>query len=122
MFRFEFLDGAPLQLVLDRFKTPIEVALKRDLRDNVLYPLFGMQLENVGAFLWKGNYVVRSVTRGSAADESGISVDDPITIQDWQVDKDKEYATLQVVIKRRKAGFIESPIVIRSYLETDNFL
>jgi len=101
---------------------PINVALQRDARDNVLYPLFGMKLENVGTFLWKGDYIVRRVTQGSIADESGISPDDPLTIQDWQVDKDKGYAMLQVVIKKKKAGFIESAIQIATYLETDNFI
>ncbi len=44
----------------ERPDEPIEVALKRDTRDNVLYPLFGMQLENVGTFLWKGDYIVQA--------------------------------------------------------------
>ncbi|MGO9310527.1 MAG: peptidase S1, partial [Spirochaetia bacterium] len=101
---------------------PITVALDRDARDNVLYPLFGMQLENVGSFLWKGDYIVKRVTQGSIADESGISPDDPLTIQDWQVDTDKGYAVLQVVIKKKKAGFLESAIQIAAYLETDNFI
>ncbi len=105
-----------------RPEKPIEEALKRDARDNILYPLFGMQLDQVGTFLWKGNYVVRRVTRGSVADDSGISVDDPLTIQDWQVDTDKGYATLQVVIRKKRAGFIESAIQISAYLETDNFI
>ena len=101
---------------------PIEVALNRDSRDNVLYPLFGMQLESVGSFFWRGSYVVRRVTKGSVADASGISVDDPLLIQDWQVDTDKGYAVLQVVIKKKRAGFIESAIQIATYLETDNFI
>jgi serine protease Do len=101
---------------------PIEVALKKDGRDNVLYPLFGMKLEKQGTFFWRGNYVVRRVTKGSVADESGISVDDPLAIQDWRVDTDKGYAILQVVIKKKRAGFIESAIQIATYLETDNFL
>ena len=101
---------------------PIEVALKKDARDNVLYPLFGMKLENVGSFLWKGDYIVRRVTQGSIADESGISPDDPLTIQDWQVDTDKGYALLQVIIKKKRAGFLESAIQIAAYLETDNFI
>ncbi len=101
---------------------PMEVALKRDSRDNVLYPLFGMQLQNVGNFLWKGEYIVKRVTQGSVADESGISADDPLTIQDWVVDKEKGYAALQVVIKKKKAGFIQSAIQIATYLETDNFI
>jgi serine protease Do len=101
---------------------PIEEALKRDSRDNVLYPLFGIQLENVGSFFWRGSYVVKRVTKGSVADESGISVDDPLVIQDWRVDTDKGYAVLQVVIKKRRAGFIESAIQIATYLETDSFI
>ena len=101
---------------------PIEVALKRDTRDNVVYPLFGMQLENVGSFLWKGDYIVKRVTRGSIADESGISQDDPLTVQDWIVDTDKGYAAMQVVIKKKRAGFVESAIQIAAYLETDNFI
>ena len=65
---------------------------------------------------------MKRVTKGSVADESGISVDDPLTIQDWQVDTDKGFAVLQVVIKKKKAGFIESAIQIATYLETDNFV
>jgi serine protease Do len=101
---------------------PMSVALKRDSRDNVVYPLFGMKLENIGTFLWKGDYVVKRVTQGSVADESGISPDDPVTIQDWQVDQEKGYAMLQLVIKKKKAGFLESAIQIATYLETDNFI
>jgi serine protease Do len=101
---------------------PIQVALKRDARDDVLYPLFGMQLQKTGSFFWRDDYVVKRVTKGSVADESGISVDDPLSIQDWRVDTDKGYALLQVVIKKKTAGFIESAIQIASYLETENFM
>jgi hypothetical protein len=45
-----------------------------------------------------------------------------LTIQDWQVDQDKGYAILQVVIKKKRAGFLESAIQIAAYLETDNFI
>jgi len=116
------VEQSVLVCVSARPEQPIEEALKRDTRDNVVYPLFGMKLENIGSFLWKGDYIVRRVIQGSVADESGISVDDPLTIQDWQVDTDKGYAMLQVVIKKRKAGFIESAVQIATYLETDNFI
>jgi len=111
-----------LVCVSSRPDEPIQLALKRDTRDHVVYPLFGMQLENIGSFLWKGDYIVRKVIQGSIADESGISPDDPLTIQDWQVDEDKGYAMMQVVIKKKKAGFIETAIQIATYLETDNFI
>jgi serine protease Do len=118
-------DGKPQEVLAclsPRPDKPVELSLQRDARDPVLYPLFGMELDHVGTFLWKGNYVVRRVTPGSVADESGISVDDPLTIQDWKVDTDKGYAALQVVIQKRRAGFLESAIQISAYLDTDNFI
>jgi serine protease Do len=105
-----------------RPKSPIEVALDKDTRDAVLYPLFGLQLEKVSSFLWSTDYVVRKVAKGSTADESGLSENDPLVIQDWRVDKEKGYAILQLSVKKKKSGFIESVVQIASYLETDNFI
>jgi serine protease Do len=105
-----------------RPEDPVSVALERDTRERVIYPLFGMQLESVGSFLWRGSYIVRRVTRGSIADESGISVDDPVTIQDWQVDREKGYAVMQIVLQKKKAGFVTSAIQIATYLETGSFI
>jgi S1-C subfamily serine protease len=105
-----------------RPQSPVEIGLKRDARDNILYPLFGMKLERVGNFLFKNDYIVKRVTRGSVADEADLSENDPLIIQDWKVDTEKGYAVLQIVIKKRKAGFIESVVQIAAYLETDNFV
>lgn len=105
-----------------RPERPIEVALQRDTRDNVLYPLFGMKLQKVGSFFWSQDYIVTRVTRGSVADESGLSENDPLSIQDWKVDSDKGFAALLLVIKKRKAGFIESAVQLATDLETDNFV
>ena len=106
----------------ERPQSPIETALKKDTRDNVLYPLFGMKLERAGAGLRRNAFVVKRVTRGSVADEAGLSENDPLTIQDWKVDSEKGYAVMQLYVKKRKSGFIESVVQIASYLETDNFL
>ncbi len=100
---------------------PIETALERDDRDRIIYPLFGMKLEETGSFLWKTNYVVKKVLTGSIADETGISSGDPLNIQGWRVDKKKKFAILQIYIKKRKAGFLESVVQLVSYLETNNF-
>ncbi len=107
--------------VTERPNSPVELALERDDKDRVLYPLFGFELENTGSFLWNKNYIVKRVITGSIADETGISKGDPLTIQGWKVDKKKKYAILQIYIKKRKAGFLESTIQLVSYLETDNF-
>jgi len=126
LVRVTFHRGArPMDAILclgKRPERPIEVALQRDTRDNVLYPLFGMKLQKIGSFFWSNDYIVTRVTRGSVADESGLSENDPLSIQDWKVDSDKGFAALLLVIKKRKAGFIESAVQIATELETDNFV
>jgi serine protease Do len=118
-------DGKSAEAILclaPRPQSPIETALKKDTRDNVLYPLFGMKLERAGGQLRRNAFVVRRITRGSTADEAGLSENDPLTIQDWKVDAEKGYAVLQIYVKKRKAGFIESVVQIAAYLETADFL
>ncbi len=105
-----------------RPRGPIEAALEKDTRDAVLYPLFGMRLERAGRGLRRNDFLVRRVIRGSTADEAGLSENDPLTIQDWKVDSEKGYAVLQIYVKKRKAGFIESVVQIAAYLETPDFL
>ena len=41
----------------NRPDSPVELALKRDTVDAVVYPLFGMELEKTGTVLWKSNYI-----------------------------------------------------------------
>jgi S1-C subfamily serine protease len=117
--------GAGLDAVVclgPRPASPIETALEKDTRDAVLYPLFGVRLERTGGTLRRNDFVVRRVIRGSTADEAGLSENDPLTIQDWDVDSEKGYAVLQIYVRKRKAGFIESVVQIAAYLETPNFL
>jgi serine protease Do len=105
-----------------RPENPIQTALEKDSLEAVIYPVFGMRLERIGSTLGKPNYIVSRVKKGSVADESGISENDPLTIQDWSVDKEKGIVILQVYVKKAKQGFLESIIQIGAYLETDSFL
>jgi serine protease Do len=102
--------------------SPIEVSLQKDLRENVLLPLFGMKIERTGNFLRRNNYSVRRVLPGSIADETGLSKDDPLSIQGWEVDEENRYAILRIYVKKRKSGFLESAVQLAAYLETDNFI
>ena len=104
-----------------RNNSPIELALERDQRNNVLLPLFGLKLEKTGSFLWKTNYIVKRVVVGSIADETGISPNDPLNIEGWRVDNKRRYAVLQIYVKKRTSGFLESVIQLASYLDTANF-
>jgi serine protease Do len=102
--------------------SPLEEALSKDRRERVLYPLFGMRLAKTGSFLWRDSYVVERVLAGSVADETGLSEGDPLTIQAWKVNEKERYAMVQIYVKKRKSGFLESAVQMAAYLERDNFI
>ncbi len=102
--------------------SPVELALERDSRDNVLVPLFGMRIEKVGTFFWKTNYIIKEVLKGSIAEETGLSANDPLNVEGWKVDMDNRFAVLRLFVKKKKSGFLESVIQLAAYLETDTFL
>jgi serine protease Do len=102
--------------------SPIERAIKHDTRNNLILPLFGMQIRQTKNFLWETEYVVEKVVQGSIADNSGISAGDPLSIQRWQIDMKNRIAILQIFVKKRKEGFFESIVQLAAYLETDNFI
>jgi serine protease Do len=116
----ESLQGAVS--LAERPYSPIEESLEKDLRDNVLLPLFGMKIERTSRFLWRANYSVRRVLPGSIADETGLSKDDPLSIQGWELDTENRYALLRIYVKKRKSGFMESIVQLAAYLETDIFI
>jgi S1-C subfamily serine protease len=102
--------------------SPLEEALAKDRRERVLYPLFGMRLAKTGSFLWRDSYVVERVLAGSVADETGLSEGDPLTITAWKVNREERFALVQIVVKKRKSGFLESAVQLAAYLEVDNFI
>lgn len=105
-----------------RPERPLDVALERDVYTNLFPPLFGMVVEETGSYFWERGYAIRRVYAGSIADETGLSENDPLSIQDWEVDDDNRVAYLQILVKKKKAGFIERAIQLGAYLEVDNFI
>ena len=118
-------DGVEMEGVLALSKrpySPIDVALERDTRDNVLFPLFGIQIEKTGKYLFQSTYIIKQVLQGSIADDTGLTANDPLRVQGWKIDEENRYAVLQLFVKKRKSGFLESVIQLAAYLETDVFL
>ncbi len=102
--------------------SPVEVALQRDLRDNVLLPLFGLGVERIGRTLLREEHRVTRVVPGSIADESRISVDDPVRIEEFGVDEAARLAYLRVLSKQRRAGYLEASVLLLAPLEQNHFL
>jgi S1-C subfamily serine protease len=96
---------------------PMEQALRRDAVDNLFVPFFGMDVERIKG---SGNknilYMLTDVYPGLTADEAGLSIGDTILLRKWDVDEEKKVLLIQIVMKSRKAGFIESAVQIGTYL------
>ena len=105
-----------------RSNKSFDIAIKRDSMKNVILPLFGMDLESTGNYMFKEGYSVKKIYEGSAAAETGISVNDPLTIKAWKYDLKKRYALLTIYIKKRKAGFMESGVQLITSLDLNNLL
>ena len=73
-----------------RPRVPVKLALERDAKTNVIFPLFGMKLDKVGGFPLSPHYVVRRVIAGSIAEELGVSENDPVSIRNWYIDEKRK--------------------------------
>ena len=102
--------------------SPVEVALQRDTRDHALLPLFGLGVERIGRTLVREEHRVTRVVPGSVADESRISVDDPVRIEEFGVDGASRTAWLRVLVKKRRAGYLQASVLLAAALEQNHFL
>lgn len=98
---------------------PLKTALSRDARENLLTPLFGFILQRISGSGVNQSYRVVSVLPGSIADEAGFTPGDSFTLRKWIHDEEYDVVAIQLVLKGRKAGFLESAIQIASYLDVN---
>jgi len=101
---------------------PLSDAAKVDKRERIAAPLFGMILSPVYSGFFSSNYVVRKVVRGSVADEAGISEDDPISINRLRVMENDGYALMEISIKKRKMGYLETNMQLPAWLDSPDTL
>jgi serine protease Do len=112
-----------LRYLNERPYAPFESAAKLDRKDRLFPALFGMSLRRMPSTLFEpDNYSISRVWPGTVADESGLSEDDPISLKRFSVDKEQRVAYVQIYVKKRKAGFLESVIQIPASLDSPDFL
>ncbi len=102
--------------------SPVEEALKTDAPADLFPVLFGMDVSSTSSYSWQRDFVVTHVYPGTAADETGLSVQDPVSVLNWQLDKEKLAAILQIAVKKRKEGFLERAIQLAAYVDVPNFI
>lgn len=112
-------DGEALQGIVAlgvRPEIPLKDALSRDAREHLLTPLFGFTVERISGRGITQKYRVLSVLQGSIADEVGFSTGDMISLRRWKYIQEADAVVIQLILKGRKAGFLQSTVQIASLL------
>jgi serine protease Do len=105
-----------------RPSVPADVALSRDVHHRLYPVLYGMSVEQVGGIRFRQEYRVTRVYPGSIADETGITEGDTFTERGFEIDDEADVAYLEIFIRKRTEGFMQTGIQLPAYLEVDNFL
>ncbi|WP_304222381.1 S1C family serine protease [Gracilinema caldarium] len=110
----ETTDGRQRLLALaKRPIKPLIDAIKLDTKERLTAPLFGMLLSPGFGSAIAPQYQIKKIVRGSIADESGLSENDPLIIQGFSVDEKQGLVSLDISIKKRKMGYLE--VMMRLY-------
>jgi hypothetical protein len=107
-----------LVMTVPRPELPLFEAAKLDSRERMAAPLFGMILSPGQG----RSYLVRKIVRGSTADEAGISDLDPITIRGFRIFEEEGYALMEIDIKKRSMGFLETSMQLPAWLDSPDTL
>ncbi len=99
-----------------RPEIPLKEALSMDAREHLLAPLFGFTVERIDGWGLRQKYRIVSVLQGSISDEIGFSAGDAISLKRWRYVKEYDAVLIQLDLKGRKAGFLESDVKLGSYL------
>ncbi len=101
---------------------PVLDASKVDLKYKLIAPVFGMVINSISENIFGTNYMVSEVFPGSIADITGLSINDPFSIKKLKVLEEQKLIIMQIKIKKRKAGFLESGVQLGAYMGTTNFI
>jgi len=109
-------------MTVPRPELPLSEAAKVDKRERIAAPLFGMVLTPLSSGFFSSNFLVRKVVRGSIADEAGISEDDPISITRFRIMENDGYALMEISIKKRRQGYLETSMQLPAWLDSPDTL
>ncbi|MDR0585327.1 MAG: trypsin-like peptidase domain-containing protein [Treponema sp.] len=101
---------------------PLSEAAKVDSRERIAAPLFGMLLTPSQGKSFSSFYQVKKVIRGSIADEAGISDQDPVSIRGFRIMEKDGYALMDIDVKKRRMGFMETSMRLPAWLDSPDTL
>jgi len=111
-----------LVMTAPRPELPLFDAAQIDSRERLAAPLFGMILSVGQGDFRTSTYQVRKIVRGSIADEANISDSDPIYIRGFRILEDEGYALMEIDIKKRSMGYLETTMQLPARLDSPDTL
>ena len=101
---------------------PLAAAAKIDTRERMAAPLFGLILSPTMGNIFSSAYTVKKVVRGSIADEAGLSEHDPISIRGFRLEEKDGYALMDISVKKRRMGYLETSMRLPALLNSPDTL
>ena len=111
-----------LMMTAPRPEFPLIDAAKLDSRERLVAPLYGMILSPGEGRVRSSTYQVRKIIRGSIADETGISDQDPISIRSFKIFEKEGFAVMDIDVKKRSMGYLETTMQLFAYLDSPDTL
>jgi len=111
-----------VMMTVPRPDLPLLDAARIDRRERIAAPLFGMILTPLPSNIFTSNFRVNRVVRGSISDSAGISEDDPITINRLRIFENDGYALMDVTVKKRRMGYLETNMQLPAWLDSPDTL
>ena len=111
-----------IMMTVARPDLPMLEAARLDRRERIAAPLFGMVLAPLQTSMFSTTYRVSRIIRGSAADEAGISENDPVVINRLRIMEEEGLALLDVTVKKRRMGYMETRMQLVSWLDSPDTL
>lgn len=106
-----------LVYLTSRPKYPGYTFYQNDSIENSFIPLYGISLIP-SSTLNSRTYMITDVIKGSIADESGFSENDPVTVGRIQFSDDKSMIYSEFTVKRRKKGYLDVSMGIPANLDS----
>jgi S1-C subfamily serine protease len=100
----------------ERPDNPCEVIFDTEIIQKAMFPLFGMELTSVSEN--NKNFMITSIIPGSAADENGFSVNDPVQINTAKILKDNNAVYAEIYTKKRKNGYLDIALAMLAPLDS----
>ena len=109
-------------ITASRPELPLADAADKDSKERMAAPLFGMILSPGTGRGISSSFLIRKIIRGSIADEAGLSEQDPVSIKGFYVERDMGLALMDISVKKRSRGYIETSMRLPALLDSPDTL